>query len=122
MTTQPNIGIWWDNGRTIASFMHLPKKSERETGLCDSEYNHNDLWPDAALQLRERSEAEYFSVPRGRVLWDPQKKVSIIYHGNATNTDRLKKIAEKFGLKKWISQQDIHYAMGNEADELFEDD
>lgn len=122
MTKQPRIGIWWDNGKTIASFLHLPQKPERETGLCDSEYNHNDLWPDAALQFGIVPDAEYFSVPRGRVFWDAQKRQSIIYHGNATTKDRLKMISKAFGLSKWISKQDIHYAMGGAADMLFEDD
>ena len=122
MTKQPNIGIWWDTGKKIASFVHRPKNPELETGLCDSDYNHNDLWPDVALQLRVDPNDEYFSVPRGRVLWDPKKKISVIYHGNATSAERLKKIAEEFGLTNWISHRDIHYTLGSEADGLFFDE
>ena len=122
MKKQPNIGIWWDDGKSFASFMHRPQKPELETGLCDSDYNHNDLWPDAAYQLGIGPHVEYFSVPRGRVLWDPDKRQSIIYHGNATTADRLEKIARAFGLLKWISKRDIHYTMGDAADDLFEDE
>lgn len=122
MTKQPNIGIWWDDGKTIASFMHRPLKPERITGLCDSDYNHNDLWPDAACQLGIGPHVEYFSIPRGRVLWDPNKRQSIIYHGNATSSDRLKIIAKEFGLSKWISERDVHYLMGDAADDLFADE
>jgi hypothetical protein len=122
MTKQPIIGIWWDDGKNIASFMHWPEKPDLETGLCDSDYSHNDLWPDAACQFGIGSDVEYFSVPRGRVLWDAKKRQSIIYHGNATAIDRLKIIAKEFGLLKWISKRDTHYAIGGEADELFEDE
>ena len=122
MTKQPNIGIWWDDGTRIVSFKQSPRKPDKYTGLCDSDDNHNDLWPEVAMQLGVGPDDEYFSIPRGRVLWDPKKKISLIYHGNATSSDRLRKIAEEFGLTKWISRRDIHYAMGNEADELFLDE
>ena len=64
---------------------------------------------------------EYFSIPRGRVLWSPAKQSSIIYHGNSTNPERLDKIANVFHLGEWESRTDIHYMMGDSIDHLFED-
>lgn len=122
MTKQLNIGIWWDDGTRIVLFKQSPRKPDKYTGLCDSDDNHNDLWPEVAMQLGVGPDDEYFSVPRGRVLWDPKTKISVIYHGNATSAERLEKIAEEFGLTNWISRRDIHYSMGSEADGLFFDE
>ena len=121
MNKLPQIGIWWDNGSHIVAFPHLPGESDRATGLCDSDDAHNDLWPDAAIRLGLTDSEEYFSVPRGRVLWSPSKKTSIIYHGNATSTDRLEKIAVMFSLTEWEPRTDIHYMMGDAISDLFDD-
>ncbi|WP_417735657.1 hypothetical protein [Rosistilla oblonga] len=118
---QPQIGIWWDNGSLIVAFPHKPVAPDLSTGLCDSDDAHNDLWPDAAMQLGLSDFAEYFSVPRGRVLWSPAKQSSIIYHGNVTTPERLEEIAKEFHLDEWESRTDIHYMMGNSLDDLFDD-
>ena len=47
----PKIGIWWDDGSLIVSFLDLPGEPDRSTGLCDSDYTHNELWPEAAMRL-----------------------------------------------------------------------
>ncbi len=90
-------------------------------GLCDSENSHNDLWPEAAMRYDAGEDDEYFSIPRGRVLWNPVKLQSIIYHGNGTNAARLKEIAAIFKLTDWTTRTDIHYMMGNAADHAFDD-
>jgi len=78
--TVPQIGIWWDNGSKIVSFSHAPGEADRYTGLCDSDFTHNDLWRKAAKQFSLSEFQEYFSIPRGRVLWSPSKKIGVIYH------------------------------------------
>ena len=118
---RPAVGIWWDNGQQIVAYPLLPGEADREVGLCDSDDTHNDLWPDAARQFGLSDDDEYFSVPRGRVLWSPSKKTSIIYHGNATTPDRLQKIAAEFSLSDWEACSDIHYMMGDAIDDLFDD-
>ena len=121
MKKHPQIGIWWDNGSQIVAFPHQPGEPDSSTGLCDSDDAHNDRWPDAAMQFGLSEFAEYFSVPRGRVLWSPTKKNSIIYHGNATTADRLDEIAKLFHLGTCESRTDIHYMMGDSIDYLFDD-
>lgn len=119
---KPQIGIWWDNGAIIVSFpvsAHIP---DPVTGLCDSEDSHNDCWPEAAMRFQAEQDDEYFSVPRGRVLYDPRRKKSIIYHGNRTAKSRLPLIAAEFALKHWESLQDVHYMMGSAADRFFHED
>ncbi|MDZ4849986.1 MAG: hypothetical protein SGI77_11930 [Pirellulaceae bacterium] len=105
----------------IVAFPHAPGRPIQITGLCDSEESHNDLWPEAAMQFDVGIDDEYFSIPRGRVLWNPVKLQSIIYHGNRTSAARLKEIATIFKLTVWTTRTDIHYMMGNAADRLFDD-
>ena len=64
---------------------------------------------------------DYFCVPRGRVLWDATNQRGIILHGPATNTKRLKLIAQRFNLgKDWKTEEDDHYCTGADADRLFD--
>ncbi len=119
----PLIGIWWDDGGTIADFSHpYSVNSSNVAGRVDSNFAHVDLWRDAALRMKIDHRNEYFSVPRGRVLFDRRTRTGIVLHGNATNAERQKKIAELFRLTKWRAETDLHYSMGAEADRLFEDD
>ncbi|MCO8122622.1 hypothetical protein NHH03_12820 [Stieleria sp. TO1_6] len=108
---QPQIGLWWDNGATIVAFPVSPGHPDSETGLCDSDDSHNDCWPDAAMLLDAEPDDEYFSVPRGRVKYDPTRKISIIFHGNRTDESRLPLIASKFQLQKWEARKDGHYVI-----------
>lgn len=106
---KPQIGLWWDDGKNIVAFLVSPGKADLETGLCDSDDSHSDCWPEAAMQLEAEPNDEYFSVPRGRVKYDPARKISIIFHGNHTAESRLPLIAAKFGLKEWEARRDGHY-------------
>lgn len=119
--TSPLIGIWWDNGSKIVAFHHPPDEDDVQVGFCDSDYAHNDFWPEAGMQLGLDASAEYFDVPRGRVLWSPARQISVIYHGNATPQPRLERIAETFQLDKWTAQTDTHYMIGDAVDEYFDD-
>lgn len=118
---KPQIGIWWDDGKKIVAFPQEPGRASQITGLCDSDDSHNELWPEVAMRYNADEDDEYFSIPRGRVLWNPVKLQSIIYHGNATNAERLQEIAKVFNLTDWTARADIHYMMGNAADHAFDD-
>jgi len=106
---KPITGIWWDDGTKIVAFRSETSHACQISGLCDSENSHNDLWPEAAMRYDAGEDDEYFSIPRGRVLWNPVKLQSIIYHGNGTSAVRLEKIAAIFKLSDWTTHSDIHY-------------
>ena len=73
------------------------------------------------MRYNASEDDEYFSIPRGRVLWDPVNLQSIVCHGNETSATRLKEIAAFFKLTDWTAQTDIHHMMGNAADHAFDD-
>ena len=103
-------------------FTELPVPEEALNGICDSDFDHIDCWPNAARKLAISPESEYYDVPRGRVMWHVKKSTSIILHGNRTSAERLTVIAKAFGLETWTSETDLHYFMGDEANALFDDD
>lgn len=117
----PSVGIWWDTGKIIAAIAHPPTENATRAGTrVDSNLSHADEWTNAARKLA-RTEDEYFSVPRGRVLLDVDSLTGIIVHGPATKPNRLALIARRFGLGRWRAELDQHYFTGEDADGLFEE-
>lgn len=106
---ESKIGIWWDNGRTIIAYPVKIGAPDPELGLCDSDDSHVDYWPDAAMLLGAYPVDDYFSIPRGRVMYDPERQISIIFHGNRTDESRLPLIAAEFSLGGWEARRDGHY-------------
>ena len=119
--TTPQIGIWWDDGEQLFTCAHAPSDVEPIEGIFDSEASHVELWHEAAMFYGKTDDDEYFCVPRGRIVWLQNDNKARIFHGNATTPDRLDVIAEAFNLKDWDAQPNIHYMMGDRADDLFED-
>jgi len=116
----PQIGIWWDDGEQLVVFSHTPTDVEPIEGICDSELEHVDLWPEAAMRLGKTADDEYCCVPQGRVVSLVKSKTARIIHGNATPSYRLKAVAKAFDLRKWEARTDYRYMMGDRADDLFE--
>ena len=85
----------------------------------DSDLSHADEWPPIAHYFNKTPEVDYFVIPRGRVLFDRDQGIGILYHGNATGDNRLREIAARFGLAVWQARIDEHYLMGDAIDDLF---
>lgn len=119
----PLVGIWWDDGTTLAAFAHSINQGvsclER---LIDSNLEHWREWPKVCSKFGKLPSDEYFDVPRGRVIHDAGQGRSVIYHGSATPPERLPMIAKAFGLDEWIAAVDLHYEMGDAIDELFDEE
>jgi len=118
----PKIGIWWDDGTNLVALCHPFDENFTGVNLRDSNLFHTKKWPEIAHRFQRTDADEYFSVPRGRVLFDLGEKRGQILHGNETSPERLKAIAEAFDLLDWIPRIDDHYLMGAHADELFNDE
>ncbi|MFN9436630.1 MAG: hypothetical protein ACK6DC_17045, partial [Planctomycetota bacterium] len=59
----PLIGIWWDDGKTIAEFSHpYTVNSSQIAGRVDSNHAHADLWIEAALKMKIDPMREYYLV------------------------------------------------------------
>lgn len=119
---QPHVGIWWHNDVSIVAVLQPLDGLPSELNLVDSELGHVLEWPLVAKSLKQPVTADYFIVPRGRVLFDRHRERGLIYHGNQTNQAQLQRIAKLFGLTDWDARLDDHYLMGGAADELFGDE
>lgn len=115
------IGIWWDNGTSLVALAHGPDENSGGKQWIDSNFNHTEEWKRVAPRFGLSTRSEYFSVPRGRVLFNRLPGTSLIYHGAATGSDRLRVIAAEFRLGNWMSELDDHYQMGTDADLLFDE-
>ena len=89
------------------------------TGIKDHADYWEELRADGSLNvLPENLQDEYFSVPRGRVVYHTDKDVFTVFHGNNITKKDLHKIARAFCLpkNKTCFEEDLHYC------DLTEDD
>lgn len=117
--TEAHVGIWWHNGTRIVGFAQAVTSIQEPRQICDSNLAHADTWDIARKYLSCSDEAEYFSVPRGRILWHKVNAHGIVYHGNATQTPVLQQVARLFGLSKWEARLDVHYLTGDALEEFY---
>ena len=113
----PRVGIFWmyhheiifDHKITLDEGIHY---GDAITGTND----HADYWEELRLkgvltQLPLSLRDEYFSIPRGRVVYHSNNDRFFIYHGNNVAKADLIKIRKAFNLPKdkTICEQDFHY-------------
>lgn len=116
-TSSPHVGIFWFYGGKII-FRHSVPLAEgvaygdAVTGTKD----HADYWEALRAEgllaaLPEDKREEYFSVPRGRVVWHGDSGKFSVYHGGNIPTAGLRKVAREFCLPqdKTVFEQDLHY-------------
>ena len=113
---EPQVGIFWFY-YGLPIFVHAVPLSEGEhygeaiTGTKD----HADYWEEYVMRTGWTSYLhigdEYFSVPRGRVVYHSDTKTFTVYHGNNLSKADLKKVAAVFRLPREQTrfEKDIHY-------------
>jgi len=118
----PRIGIFWIYKEKVLGHASPVSAGEKSClGLVDSPKNHTDVWDnDRTLfaDFPELSGQEYFSIPRGRVLWNEAERHAIVYMDASLFSDRCKGlIVDFFDLDgcevKW--KKDMHYTTSSEA-------
>lgn len=121
-TDTPYVGIFWIyNGFVI--FSHAVSVVEglaygtAITGIKD----HADYWEETKNWhgfIPEEFRNEYFSIPRGRVVYHSDTDKFYVYHGNNLKKTELNQIVELFCLprNKTLFEKDIHYCDLSEAE------
>ncbi len=112
------VGIWWHDDERLVAFLQSISEIKVVGHLIDSELSHDSVWEKARHELTGHENAEYFDIPRGRIVWDTVHCSGILYHGNATPTEVFKELARLFRLPRWEARLDEHYLTG-EALETF---
>ena len=113
-TEKPFVGIFWFF-YGLPLFVHAVHISEglhydkAITGIKD----HADYWEENAgsKYLPEPLKNEYFSIPRGRVVYHENTDTFTVYHGNNMTKQDLQEVAAVFCLPKSKTkfEKDIHY-------------
>lgn len=123
------IGIFWVYKEKVIGFAATLSEGEESCpGLFDSPCNHTDVWDEDRSLLADFPELrgqEYFSIPRGRVLWNEAEQHAIVYMDTTLFSDRCKElIVDFFELDgcdaKW--KRDDHYTTEPERLAMLFDD
>lgn len=111
------LGIFWIYRHEVIFSHSVPLADglpydEAITGTKD----HPDYWEELRSVgelsvLPHHLQDEYFSIPRGRVVYHTDTQKSYVYHGNNVTKSDLQKVAKLFCLPKESTsfEQDLHY-------------
>ena len=111
------LGIFWIYRHEVFFSYSVPLADglpygEALTGTKD----HADYWEELRSAgelsvLPHHLQDEYFSIPRGRVVYHTDTQKFYVYHGNNVTKSDLQKVAKLFCLPKESTsfEQDLHY-------------
>lgn len=122
------VGVFWIYRKNVVGrAIDLETGEEGVPGLIDSPDNHVDLWRKVVLwAFPELRDYQYFEIPRGRVIWDSNNEMAIVYLDVSLNAPEIRSaIARFFDLydDAIIWRSDAHYNTNTEAlNKLFSDD
>ena len=108
-----HVGIWWNDDKRLVAMLQTISKIKNVGHLIDSDLSHDSAWETARHELSGHEDAEYFDIPRGRIVWDTVHCSGVLYHGNATPTDVFEELAKLFRLPRWEARLDEHYLTGD---------
>ena len=115
------IGIFWlYKEKVIGHASPVSAGEEYCPGLLDSPKNHTDIWDEDRTLLSgfpELRGQEYYSIPRGRVIWNKNDQHAIVYMDSILfSTENKERITAFFDLNgcevKW--KTDSHYMTKSE--------
>lgn len=118
------VGIFWVyDGLVLASSVGL-ENADQSGSFFDSPENHVDVWPRIQRQRAELNGLEYFSVPRGRVVFNQDERRFTVYLDKVLMTpDIQEQIRVAFSLPEAETrfERDAHYTTDpEEIERLFE--
>jgi hypothetical protein len=112
--------FWVVNGRKIIFPFWYPKATflEKKTGIVDCELSHYDFWRRCE---KEYPNADFATFPRGRIMFDLDKKENVVFYDECITKEQLNEILELLQIKKYRIEYDEHYSCDNCVDkkELF---
>ena len=115
--SEPLLGIFWFFNGQLVFFDAIPVSDGIRYGdAITGKKDHADYWEDLRSEgllnvLPEKLRQEYFSIPRGRVVYHVDSDRFFVYHGNNIKKKDLRQVIKKFCLPKdkTVFEQDLHY-------------
>jgi hypothetical protein len=112
--------FWVVNGRKIVFPFWYPKSTflEKKTGRLDCVLSHYDFWRRCE---KEYPNADFATFPRGRIMFDLDKKENVVFYDECITKEQLKEVLDLLQIKKYRVEYDEHYSCDNCVDkkELF---
>ena len=112
--------FWVVNGRKIIFPIWYPKAAflEEKTGRLDCILSHYDFWRRCE---NEYPNSDFATFPRGRIMFDLDKKENVIFYDKCITKEQLNEILDLLQIKKYRVEYDEHYSCDNCVDkkELF---
>ena len=113
----PHVGIWWFYGGSPIFVHSVPLSQglhygDAITGIKDHAGYWEELRESGKLSdLPPKLHDEYFSIPRGRVVYHEATRIFTVYHGNNISKKELEMVRSIFDQPKHMTcfVQDIHY-------------
>ncbi len=110
-----NVGIFWVINGTItfkkeSKNLELEKKKEvvKTSGVIDSEYGHFTEWNKYLAS--KYLDGDFATYPRGRVVYDVNKIMHIIYVDECIKEKEILKLVNIFDVDNYIVAYDDHYS------------
>lgn len=107
------VGIFWViDGKLYLHRQKINKRELKEKGvvLADSSLSHFKEWD---LHQKEYPYDDFATHPRGRVIYDVNRKDHIIYADKCVKTSEINKIVERCYINKYVIAYDEHYRCDN---------
>lgn len=116
------VGIFWViDGKLYLHREEIIKREQKEKGvvLADSSLSHFKEWE---LHQKEYPYDDFATYPRGRVIYDVNRKDHIIYTDRCVKMSEINKIVERCYINKYVIAYDEHYRCDNcLEEEIWED-
>lgn len=106
------VGIFWVWEEKVFAFPVALGDATRTGDHLDSPGTHDQLWEQVKRQAPQLRHDEYFSLPRGRVVYDTAQDRFTVFLDNVLMKPEIKrKLREAFQLpvRKTLFERDSHY-------------
>lgn len=122
------IGIFWIYNDSIFGCSTAHQNGVmRVSDIFDSDFGHAGEWQNLLTQQKnlpvEIKTQEYFSIPRGRVLYNDKNHCHVVYLDRKLNNLRCRELVGKFfkfEISQAIWRNDLHYTTDEiELEDIF---
>lgn len=122
------IGIFWIYRDSIFGFSTVKQNGVmRVSEIIDSNFEHATEWQKVLTQQKklpsELKAQEYFSIPRGRVLYNDKNHCHIVYLDRKLNNLGCRELISRFfqfEISRAIWRNDLHYTTDEiELEDIF---
>lgn len=112
------VGIFWViKGQVYFKMQEKEIDNSKNQSIIDSDYGHFYEWDNLCAKLYPLS--DFATFPRGRVLYDIQNQINVVYVDKCISKTEINKIVKIFNLKTYQIKHDEHYSCDKCVGDIF---